>query len=259
MSRSTWTSSPSGRNASTGGSRIVATSVGWAISAGRRAATATTGRDREVADRDPARREGAQDADARGVGVQADLLVRLAQRGRDGIVVAGLGAAARERDLARVVPAAVDALGEDSLASPASSGKTSTRTAAGRAESSSGSQRGRVAERLPRREHRDQRLGSARAAGRQRLEAAYGLLEPHRARALVDELAAVWALVPVERRQVERRAPAPACRPAPAFGIRRQRASRRSRGLGDDPADQLGEHQGARDGVGVRHDRVARA
>ena len=46
---------------------------------------------------------------------QADLLVRLAQRGRGEVGVLGVAAAARERDLAGVALEVVAALGEDEL------------------------------------------------------------------------------------------------------------------------------------------------
>ena len=49
----------------------------------------------EVAGRDPERVEAADDLDAGGVRVEPDLLLGLAQRGRDGVGVAGLGLAAR--------------------------------------------------------------------------------------------------------------------------------------------------------------------
>ena len=69
--------------------------------------------DGEVADRDPERLEHADDPDAGGRGIEPDLLGRLAQRGRRDVDVVGLGLAAREADLARVVTAVGRTLDED--------------------------------------------------------------------------------------------------------------------------------------------------
>ena len=101
-----------------------ATSVGWARERGPALRDGDDRRHREVADRDPQRRPACPRTRTPAcVGVQPHLLGRLAQRGRDEVGVLGLGAAARERHLARVVAAAVDALGEQRRrASPASSG-----------------------------------------------------------------------------------------------------------------------------------------
>ena len=49
--------------------------------------------------------EGPDDADARGSGIEADLLRGLTQGGRGHVGIVRLGLAAREADLARVVPA----------------------------------------------------------------------------------------------------------------------------------------------------------
>ncbi len=58
------------------------------------------------------RRQAAQDADAGCRGGQPDLLGGLAQRGRGGVGITGLCPATRKRDLTRVMPAAVRALGQ---------------------------------------------------------------------------------------------------------------------------------------------------
>ena len=110
------TGATSGRNAATGASRMAATSRGSGTNAGRRAATATIGVTRKLLG-------GIQRASRRpmtstpaGVRVEPDLLLRLAERGRDRVGVAGIGLAAGQRDLAGVVVAAVlDALGEDEV------------------------------------------------------------------------------------------------------------------------------------------------
>ena len=78
-----------------------ATSVGWATRIGGWWAS---GHDRghlEVADRDPEPVERPDDAQAGGVRVQPDLLGRLAKGRRDQVVIARLGLAAGEADLAR--------------------------------------------------------------------------------------------------------------------------------------------------------------
>ncbi len=67
----------------------------------------------EAADRDPDRVERAQDLDLAAADVQPDLLGRLAQRSRGDVGVMRLGSSAREADLAAVVPAADDPLGQD--------------------------------------------------------------------------------------------------------------------------------------------------
>ena len=82
-----------------------ATSAGAATSSGRRDGEGHDRRHLEVADRDPEPIELPDDAHAGGIGVEADLLGRLAQGGRDEVGVVRLGLAAREADLARVVAA----------------------------------------------------------------------------------------------------------------------------------------------------------
>ena len=66
-----------------------------------------------VGDERRRRRQRADDLD--GVGRQADLLVRLAQRGGGEVGVLGVAAAAGERDLAGVALEVVAALGEDEM------------------------------------------------------------------------------------------------------------------------------------------------
>ena len=103
MVRSTISIGASGRNVAIGTSTMRATSAGAAVSSGRRSATRQDRRHREVADRDPVQVERPDDPDAGGVGIETDLLGRLAERGGGQVGVAGLGLAAREADLARVV------------------------------------------------------------------------------------------------------------------------------------------------------------
>ena len=92
---------------------IRATSKGDGARIGARSASATTGVTVEVAHRDPHPVEPAHDADAGGDGIEGDLLGGLAQGGRGGIGVAGLGLAAGEADLARVMPVAGRPLDQD--------------------------------------------------------------------------------------------------------------------------------------------------
>ena len=95
---------------------MAATSRGSATNAGRRAATATIGVTRKLLG-------GIQRASRRPItstpaasGSSPTSSSRLAQRGRDGVRVAGIGLAAGKRDLARVVVGPVlDALGEDEV------------------------------------------------------------------------------------------------------------------------------------------------
>ena len=84
------TGATSGRNAATGASRIAATSRGSGTNAGRRSGDRDDRRDEEVARAGSRARRGARHLDAGGVGVEADLLLGLAQRGRDGIGIAGV-------------------------------------------------------------------------------------------------------------------------------------------------------------------------
>ena len=90
-----------------------ATSSGEATRTGRLGATATTGRDVEVADRDPEPVEQPDDAHLGGIHVEGDLLGRLAQRGRGDVGVARFRRPAREADLAAVVAVTGRALGQD--------------------------------------------------------------------------------------------------------------------------------------------------
>ena len=73
-------------------------------SRGRRVGDGDHRRHREIADRDPVRRERSDHANAGLDRVEPDLLGRLAQGGRRGVGVLGLGLAARETHLAAVVP-----------------------------------------------------------------------------------------------------------------------------------------------------------
>ena len=102
---------PAGRRRP-GASRIAATSVGCGTRTGRRAATATTGVTVKLLTGIHCIDSVPSDPHARRHGVEADLLGRLAEGGRHEVRVPRLGPAARERDLARVVPAAVRPLGE---------------------------------------------------------------------------------------------------------------------------------------------------
>ena len=102
-----------GRNVATRGSTIRATSAGEATRIGRRVGDGHDRRHLEVADRDPEPLEPADHPNARGVGVQADLLGRLAQGGRLDVGVVRLGLAARKADLAAVVAVAGRPLGQD--------------------------------------------------------------------------------------------------------------------------------------------------
>ena len=80
----------SGRNRATGGSMIRATSNGDGARTRRTFGERDDRRHVEVADRDPHPIEHAHDANAGGIGVKGDLLVRLAQGGRGGIGVVRL-------------------------------------------------------------------------------------------------------------------------------------------------------------------------
>ena len=93
-----------------------------ATSAGRGRATATTGVTSKSLTGIQNRSRTADDPDARRHRVEADLLGRLAQGGRDHVGVLGLGLAAREADLAGVVAVAVGRSMSTTRASPTSSG-----------------------------------------------------------------------------------------------------------------------------------------
>ena len=110
------TGATSGRNAATGASRMAATSRGSGTNAGRRAAIATIGVTRKLLGGIQRASRRPIDLHPGGVRVEAHLLLGLAERGRDGVGIAGIGLAAGQRDLARVVVRAVlDALGEDEV------------------------------------------------------------------------------------------------------------------------------------------------
>ena len=88
------------------------------MSAGRCVGDGHDRADLEVADRDPEAVKQADDPHAGGIRVERDLLGGLAQRGRRDVGVAGLGLAAREADLAAVVPVAARPLGQDDAGEP---------------------------------------------------------------------------------------------------------------------------------------------
>ena len=103
MTRSTISTGASGRKAVTGGSRIRATSAGFGVSIGGRAATATTGVIRKSLTGNEDLVEGAGDRHAGGVRVEPDLLRRLAQGRFDRSRIGRFGLAARQADLAAVM------------------------------------------------------------------------------------------------------------------------------------------------------------
>ena len=136
--------------------------------------------DRVVADRDPLDGEHPEDPHAGLVDVERDLLASLAQRRGDEVLVLLLRPTARERHLARVVPAAVDALGEHEPCDAVLVGKHEDEDRRGPRRRIGLAPGGPWPRLAAVGEHGDQRRRARGQDVRQRLEPPDGLLEAHR-------------------------------------------------------------------------------